>query len=715
MGPPANHAPPPQGRFPPLRLTTALLFLLVLAVYLTTACRDVYWFDSPEFTTTALNLDVSHPPGYPLYNFLAHLFTRLPVGPVPFRVAAFSAVAMAAGIACFFRFLLAMKLDWRAALGASLVLAFAAQVWSLAVIAEVYALELALLAGLLWSLAPDGAGRPMPRVGLSAFLAGCLVAHRPTDALFLPFFLGMAWLPLRQVPRAAAWFALAYLPYVYTWWHLRHASFSMAYFDYPADAATFFGILTGKLYAGNLFTLTLHDSLVELKNLLLLLARQLGPVLLFALAGLVEARRRDRPELLTILGIVLVNVVFCTNYNVIETNTMTMPALAMVCWLAALGADWALRALAARGPARTLAPVRLLVVAAPLLLLALNWSACDRSGFRDVSHFLRDLHGMLPAGARLLTATDVDTLAVLWGRFGLGLRKDLELTIVDNWKPDVTATVEAALRRGQAVFSCLFLVREQFDQVRRAFRLRRLGFLYRLELRDAGPDGPPAPGRTLAPGVDLVRAALPPTWETGPGLCALDADWSLAKDRALRRPGALAVLTPDGPGTAAAPTFAVLEPVSGLDEEPPPGLWADRYRFRLPPSLGAGRYRVELGVLDLSAAAGHELRLEPSSGAFVATGPFESFDPAEVPGLDFWKERQMQYLLAIARCAPYHQSSYRPRSVQALAGLAAPSPPSPGGGGQGWGELGLVPTSSRVSLGTVEVRPGRPGPLSDRP
>ena len=49
------------------------------------------WFDTAELTSSAFNLGISHPPGEPLYNQLAHLFTLLPFGSIAFRTSLFSA------------------------------------------------------------------------------------------------------------------------------------------------------------------------------------------------------------------------------------------------------------------------------------------------------------------------------------------------------------------------------------------------------------------------------------------------------------------------------------------------------------------------------------------------------------------------------------------------------------------------------------------------
>jgi len=72
-------------------LTFSVIFLLL---YLITLAPDLLPADSGEFQVVATNLGVAHPPGFSLYTILAHLMTRLPLGPTPaYRVNLLSAIS----------------------------------------------------------------------------------------------------------------------------------------------------------------------------------------------------------------------------------------------------------------------------------------------------------------------------------------------------------------------------------------------------------------------------------------------------------------------------------------------------------------------------------------------------------------------------------------------------------------------------------------------
>ena len=63
-----------------------VLSILAFILYFLTAARDIVVGDSPELTMAAVTLGVAHPPGYPSFTMLGHLFSLLPLGPIPFRI-----------------------------------------------------------------------------------------------------------------------------------------------------------------------------------------------------------------------------------------------------------------------------------------------------------------------------------------------------------------------------------------------------------------------------------------------------------------------------------------------------------------------------------------------------------------------------------------------------------------------------------------------------
>src|SRR5262252_1310076 len=135
---------PPPGRFRPTRsdwkqagLVAAALFVL----YACTAVRTVATEDDSLFVLSSYFLGIEHPPGYPLFTLIGHLFSQLPFGSVAYRVhlasAMFGALTGGAAWMCA-RSLVPGRLPaYLAAFG----LVASPVFWSQAIIAEVYTLN----------------------------------------------------------------------------------------------------------------------------------------------------------------------------------------------------------------------------------------------------------------------------------------------------------------------------------------------------------------------------------------------------------------------------------------------------------------------------------------------------------------------------------------------------------------------------------------------
>jgi len=176
--------------------------------------------DSPLFQFIGRALGVAHNPGYPLFTLLTWPIAQLPIGELAWRINVFSAAmgAIAVGLV----YLAARQLAARpiVASGAALGFAAGATFWSQAVIAEVYTLHAALVAGLLAAaFAWSRSRRPGP---FHAAL-GCLAAGLGHHTTILAFAPGLALLAvivdrrfafrLRTLATSAAIVALGVLSY----------------------------------------------------------------------------------------------------------------------------------------------------------------------------------------------------------------------------------------------------------------------------------------------------------------------------------------------------------------------------------------------------------------------------------------------------------------------------------------------------------------------
>lgn len=163
-------------------------FLGPLILYMFTLAPTVTLEDSGEFITAAYYLGIPHPPGYPLWCILAHLFTWIPVGNIAERVHLFSAVC-AAGT-CLVTYLICYRLTgdrWSSLIGAW-ALAVSRYFWSQAVIAEVYSLNALMIALAIWSILEWKATNKVGWIYNLALMVGLGAANHFLVLLFTPIY-----------------------------------------------------------------------------------------------------------------------------------------------------------------------------------------------------------------------------------------------------------------------------------------------------------------------------------------------------------------------------------------------------------------------------------------------------------------------------------------------------------------------------------------------
>lgn len=226
----------PPERFRPARadwMQAGIVAALLFALYALSAPRTVAMEDDGLFVLSSYFLGIEHPPGYPLFTLIGHLFTYLPFGSVAYRVhlvsAFFGALSGAALWLCA-RSLIAARLPaYVAALGFGLSPVF----WSQAIIAEVYTLNTFFFLVLVYlglRLCPPSAQTPADPGQLRglpwmAFLFGLSLSnHYPLMLLVAPAFAVLLWAARGELLKRAGLLSclaiLGLLPYV---WMVRRS------------------------------------------------------------------------------------------------------------------------------------------------------------------------------------------------------------------------------------------------------------------------------------------------------------------------------------------------------------------------------------------------------------------------------------------------------------------------------------------------------------
>ena len=169
----------------------ALLILFVsLVLLVATACPTIYIGDDGELNAAAYTLGVGHPPGYPVFTMLSHLFTYLPLANIAFRVNMLSVFFGAlAVLLCFYivrRILAEDRFALSVAVFTALLLLVSETFWAQALHSKggIYTLNLFLMFSLIMAVFNN---RPY----IFGLLAGLGLANHQTIALSFPGLLLM--------------------------------------------------------------------------------------------------------------------------------------------------------------------------------------------------------------------------------------------------------------------------------------------------------------------------------------------------------------------------------------------------------------------------------------------------------------------------------------------------------------------------------------------
>ncbi len=443
------------------------MFTLPLFLYWLTLAPTIYNLDSAEFTTAVATNGLIRATGYPLYLLLGKIWMWLPLSSdMGYRLNLFSAVLSALTLLQGEYILRRLKVGPWLRLGALGLLATAPYFWAMSLIAEVYTLHTALMAGIILSLL-RWADVPSPlRLALPIFLMTASMGNHMATVLLVP---GAIWYVLTSHPGqfknwrvwvvggAAVLLGLT----VFLILPLRHASqplFNYAgEYDasgtfYPANLQSLSGLwwlITGQSFAGQMFGYRLSEIGPQIAGYGVqlwtsFLAIGIGPGLL----GLAVLTRRNWRLGGMLLLIFLANAVFYINYRVIDKDTMFLPTYFI--WAIWLGVGYQqLRVWLSSHtqPLDTPRLVRLVAVVAVLVAVGLNWGLVDRSNDWSTREMAETI------------LQDVEPNALVLGWWDTVPAVQF-LQLVEGQRPDVD-TINRFLISGQALEQ---LVLNQIDE-----------------------------------------------------------------------------------------------------------------------------------------------------------------------------------------------------------------------------------------------------------
>lgn len=318
--------------------------LIAFVMYYATVARGVTLVDSGELILACQSLGIAHPPGFPLYLLIGHLFSHLPLGETAFRLGLMSAF-FAALLAAFGALILGeigsqripdlgrATLGW-CQLTTALTLAFSSTVWAWATVAEVYTLNLSLLAGSVWALLRWRRFREREYSGASYLVLASLLyglalgVHHLSGLLMLPAIIwwlgrwGRTLRTLRLVPMASILGAavVGLSSYLYLPWRASHRP--LLNWGNPQSFDNFLNHVGARQYRTHLVSGSWQQVGENLSYFATQMVNQftlLGTV--FALFGIIWLWRRDRTWLGFSSLVILFALGYSANYNIAEDRS----------------------------------------------------------------------------------------------------------------------------------------------------------------------------------------------------------------------------------------------------------------------------------------------------------------------------------------------------------------------------------------------------------
>jgi len=452
---PAEPFRPKQSDWLQAGMVAAALF----ALYAASAPRSVALEDDGLFILSSYFLGIEHPPGYPLFTLIGHLFTYLPFGSVAYRVhlvsAVFGALTCGAAWLCA-RALVGGRLP---AYLAALALGVSPVFWSQSIIAEVYTLNtfffLSLVFMGLQACPPSLQGgesahhsRLLPWMALVFGLS--LSNHYPLMLLVAPAFVILLWPMRRELLQRfgmLSWLViLGLVPYV--WMVRRSWSALPISFNGPLETIqeiAFFLSRAGYADVDHSVSASWLDHVRFFDFFCRELLRQFAVIgTLFAAAGFAVQWRILGRRVAAFMSVaflmpsVLLLLLLGLDYDSFRAHVFhvfPLPAYAIGALWMALGFEWAIERYARR-PSYAVAAAAVLLAVVFVNGARINLLSVDDWGARYAQAMLRTL----PRNAVVITTGDPDLAPMAY------------FHMIENQRPDITLYDPKGMILGNRLF-----------------------------------------------------------------------------------------------------------------------------------------------------------------------------------------------------------------------------------------------------------------------
>lgn len=432
----------------PLFVTGIAFFL-----YMASAPPGLTWAhfgaDGAELLTAAISNGVPHPPGYPLYILLLQGWLQLASGVTQGQNFAWygnllscllAAVSVGVTSQVVSKVLLAQtQWPWLWGSVAGLAWAVAPLVWGQAVITEVYALHMVLVALLGWVLLT-----PKAHWWWLTMVIALGVAHHLTFFLLLPAVLyyrwhmsGGGWRALWQTAGVMALgVAIGLLCYIRIPLAAASVPPSPVNWGYPKDWEGFWWLVSGAAYRGYLFNAPTSTILGRIAAWANTLTTQYTPVgLALALLGLSHwDRHHSALRNFSLLWIIPVSL-YSINYYTRDSEIYLLPVVwlaavwlgvglsVVLAWLKVEGAQWwqRLRPQSSWSFERIALGLAGAVLISVVGLIGWRWSTQSLQQDHQVATFINDVRAVIDEDSIIVSSADAETFALWYAAWGDGI------------------------------------------------------------------------------------------------------------------------------------------------------------------------------------------------------------------------------------------------------------------------------------------------------
>jgi len=306
-----------------------LLFVSTFILYLRFLAPTIFTGDSADATLASYALGMPHPPGFPVYTWVGHLFTLIPIGDIAYRVNLMSAFFGALAIPVVYAIIRssAQKFEGRFSAGASrfgaivgsMSLAFSITYWAQAEIAEVYTLNIFIIALMILFSLKWAEERNPKYLYLLSLLFGLSLGIHASNILFAPFFLAFLFLTDRKamldmrvlIPAIALFLAVGMIQIVYL--YVRAMQVPAYMYSDIRSMNSFLSYITAKEYSAAPFSVSLSSGISMYVEFLAANFSLVGMAI--GMAGLALSIKRDLLRSGFYISLFAVNVLYFVRFE----------------------------------------------------------------------------------------------------------------------------------------------------------------------------------------------------------------------------------------------------------------------------------------------------------------------------------------------------------------------------------------------------------------